>query len=103
SGAATTARSALSLRAALPICALEDAVDAAAQGGGQHGLLLVEPDHFQRLLADIGLDSADDLLAAAAARLTAAAEGQDALAARFRSEEHTSELQSRENLVCRLL
>src|SRR5690606_21379859 len=67
--------------------ALEDAVDAAAQGGGQHGLLLVEPDHFQRLLADIGLDSADDLLAAAAARLTAAAEGQDALAARF--GEHT--------------
>src|SRR5207342_3975334 len=27
----------------------------------------------------------------------------DALSRRFRSEEHTSELQSRENIVCRLL
>src|SRR5690606_39937653 len=29
--------------------------------------------------------------------------GREAAAARIRSEEHTSELQSRENLVCRLL
>ena len=67
--------------------ALEGAVDAAAQGGTQHGLLLVEPDHYQKLLADIGLDSADDLLAEAAARLTAAAGGLDAVTARF--GEHT--------------
>ncbi len=67
--------------------ALEDAVDAAAQGRAQHGLLLVEPDHYQRLLADIGLDSADDLLAAVAARLSAAAGDRDAFAARF--GEHT--------------
>src|SRR5690606_41047887 len=31
------------------------------------------------------------------------AEARDALPDAFRSEEHTSELQSRENLVCRLL
>src|SRR5690606_25930787 len=67
--------------------ALEGAVDAAAQGGAHHGLMLIEPDHYQQLLADIGLDSADDLLAAAATRLLAAAEGLDAVAARF--GEHT--------------
>ncbi|MBD7987002.1 EAL domain-containing protein [Luteimonas sp. Sa2BVA3] len=67
--------------------ALEDAVEAAARGSARHGLMLVEPDHYQHLLADIGLDSADDLLASAASRLTAAAEGLDAVAARF--GEHT--------------
>ncbi|MGY0612051.1 MULTISPECIES: EAL domain-containing protein [unclassified Luteimonas] len=69
------------------LLALENAVDAAAQGRAQHGLLLVEPDHYQHLLADIGLDSADDLLAAAATRLGGVAEGLDAVAARF--GEHT--------------
>ena len=29
-----------------------------------HGLLLIEPDHYARLLQDIGLDAADDLVAA---------------------------------------
>ncbi|GGK02530.1 EAL domain-containing response regulator [Luteimonas terricola] len=67
--------------------ALEGAVDTAAQGSARHGMLLVEPDHYQHLLADIGLDSADNLLAAAANRLTAAAEGLDTVAARF--GEHT--------------
>ncbi len=67
--------------------ALEDAVDEAAHRSAQHGLLLLEPDHYQHLLADIGLDSADDLLAATAARLQAAAGGGDAVAARF--GEHT--------------
>lgn len=67
--------------------ALEDAVDSAAQGQAQHGLLLVEPDHYQQLLADIGLDSADDLLAATAARLQGVADGMDAVAARY--GEHT--------------
>lgn len=67
--------------------ALEGAVDATAQGGARHGLLLVEPDHYQHLLADIGLDSADELLAAAAARVTEATDGLDAVAARF--GEHT--------------
>ena len=67
--------------------ALEDAVDAAAQGHAQHGLLLVEPDHYQQLLADIGLASADDLLAATAARLQGVTGDMDAVAARF--GEHT--------------
>ena len=67
--------------------ALEGAVDSAAQGSAQHGLLLVEPDHYQRLLADIGLDSADDLLASVAARLASVARELDAVAARF--GEHT--------------
>src|SRR5690606_41163774 len=35
--------------------------------------------------------------------LSAAAQRADSIAAPNRSEEHTSELQSRENLVCRLL
>src|SRR5690554_1959975 len=133
---------------------LEDAVANAAQNGGRHGLLLVEPDHYQRLLQEIGLDAADDMLAALAERLQASV-GDDAVTARYsehrlavlvpdvdyagttamaerlakafaadvfqigahssvvtisiggvqigekRSEEHTSELQSRPHLVCR--
>jgi multidomain signaling protein FimX len=66
--------------------ALEDAVAGAAQNHGQHGFLLVEPDHYQRLLRDIGLDSADAMLAAIGERLQAAL-GDDAIAARF--SEHT--------------
>ncbi|MDQ3159782.1 MAG: diguanylate cyclase, partial [Pseudomonadota bacterium] len=49
--------------------ALEDAVAAAAQQGAYHGLLLIEPDHHQQLLQEIGLDSADALAAALAARI----------------------------------
>ncbi|GAA4868578.1 EAL domain-containing response regulator [Luteimonas vadosa] len=66
--------------------ALEDAVDDAAQDHGQHGLLLIEPDHYQRLLQDIGLDSADNLLKAVATRLESVI-GGNAQAARF--AEHT--------------
>ncbi len=43
---------------------LEDAVAEAAQQRAQYGLLLLEPDNYQRILQEIGLDSADDLLAA---------------------------------------
>lgn len=68
--------------------ALEDAVADAGQRQGQHGLLLLEPDHYQRLLQDIGLDSADTIVAALAQRLRdALASRPDALAARF--GEHT--------------
>lgn len=49
--------------------ALEDAVADAARNGTQHGLLLIEPDHYQRLLHEIGLDSADTIMAAIAERL----------------------------------
>ncbi|MDQ3493948.1 MAG: EAL domain-containing protein [Pseudomonadota bacterium] len=66
--------------------ALEDAVGDAAQHHGQHGLLLVEPDHYQRLLQDIGLDSADSLLAAMGERLRGVL-GEHDQAARF--SEHT--------------
>jgi diguanylate cyclase (GGDEF)-like protein/PAS domain S-box-containing protein len=66
--------------------ALEDAVDDAAQNHGQHGLLLIEPDHYQRLLQDIGLDSADNLLASISERLQSVI-GETAQAARF--SEHT--------------
>jgi len=62
--------------------ALEDAVASAAQNQGQHGLLLLEPDHYQRLLQEIGLDSADALLTAIAERLRSVIDG-NALAARF--------------------
>jgi len=61
---------------------LEDAVANAAQNGGRHGLLLVEPDHYQRLLQEIGLDAADDMLAALAERLQASV-GDDAVTARY--------------------
>lgn len=62
--------------------ALEDAVADAGQNRRQHGLLLIEPDHYQRLLHEIGLDSADAIVAALAGRLRGAL-GENAVAARF--------------------
>lgn len=62
--------------------ALENAVAQVGRGDGHYGFLLVEPDHYTRLLADIGLDSADALVAALAQHLSAAIDG-DVLAARF--------------------
>jgi diguanylate cyclase (GGDEF)-like protein/PAS domain S-box-containing protein len=49
---------------------LDAAVAEAATGGAGHGLLLVEPDHYVQLLNVIGLDAADELLAALGQRLT---------------------------------
>ena len=62
---------------------LEDAVSDAGRNQAWHGLLLVEPDHYQRLLHDMGLDAADAVLAAMAGRLKPALQGSDAVAARF--------------------
>ncbi|MDR6990782.1 EAL domain-containing protein [Luteimonas sp. 3794] len=62
--------------------AIEDAVDDAAQSDGQYGFLMLEPDHHQQLLADIGLHHADDLLAAAAERLRTLV-GEGATVARY--------------------
>ncbi|WP_407351400.1 EAL domain-containing protein [Luteimonas sp. R10] len=62
--------------------ALEDAVSDAAQKDGQHGLLLLEPDHYQRLLQEMGLDAADAMLAAIAQRLQGVLD-ERALAARY--------------------
>lgn len=44
------------------IIALEDAVARAGMNGDQFGLLLVEPNHYTRILQEIGLDSADTLI-----------------------------------------
>ncbi len=61
---------------------LEDAVTDAAQNNGHHGLLLIEPDHHQRLIQEIGLDAADDMLASLAERLNSEL-SENAVAARF--------------------
>jgi diguanylate cyclase (GGDEF)-like protein/PAS domain S-box-containing protein len=61
---------------------LETAVAQVARGEDQFALLLIEPDHYQRLLQDIGIDSADALVAALAARLSEKLEGATT-AARF--------------------
>jgi diguanylate cyclase (GGDEF)-like protein/PAS domain S-box-containing protein len=50
--------------------ALENAVAQASRGGHQSGFLLIEPDHYARILPEIGLDSADALVAAMAAHLS---------------------------------
>ncbi len=68
--------------------ALEDAVADAAQNRDSHGLILLEPDHYQRLLQDIGLDSADAIMAALAEKLRSALGGSDAIPA-SRFGEHT--------------
>ena len=61
---------------------LEKAVAQVGRSDGQYGFLLVEPDHYARLLPDIGLDSADALIAALGQKL-AQAIGEDAQLARF--------------------
>ena len=61
---------------------LEDVVADAAQNATSHALLLLEPDHYARLLQDFGLDAADQLIAAIAARLRSVL-GPDDVAARF--------------------
>ena len=62
--------------------ALEDAVSVAAQNNTHHGLLLIEPDHYARLLQEIGLDASDELIAAFGERLRTVI-GPDDVAARF--------------------
>ncbi|AMJ55499.1 MULTISPECIES: EAL domain-containing protein [Stenotrophomonas] len=61
---------------------LENAVAQVGRSDGQYGFLLVEPDHYARLLPDIGLDSADALISALGRKL-AEAIGDDAQLARF--------------------
>lgn len=60
---------------------LDAAVAEAASQAAQHGLLLIEPDHYAKLLQVIGLDAADDLMAAMGQRLDRIADG--AITARF--------------------
>src|SRR5690606_41917704 len=92
----------LSLHDALPILLVGDVhggVGVAAEGHGDVGLRVLVP---LELLAGAGVGVRVVVLAGAPFRGPA---GQDAanLDVQGRSEEHTSELQSRENLVCRLL
>lgn len=61
---------------------VENAVAQAGRSEGRCGLLLVEPDHYARLLPDIGLDSADALVAALA-RLLIEVAGDQAQLSRF--------------------
>ncbi|WP_434025905.1 EAL domain-containing protein [[Pseudomonas] boreopolis] len=62
--------------------ALENAVAQASRGGRQSGFLLIEPDHYARILPEIGLDSADALIAAMA-RYLASLLDEDVTVARF--------------------
>jgi diguanylate cyclase (GGDEF)-like protein/PAS domain S-box-containing protein len=85
---------------------LETAVAGTAQSGAHHAFLLVEPDHFIKLLQEIGLAAADDLIAALAERLRSAL-GPDDIAARFgehqfavlsRNSDHMSTVQLAERM-----
>ncbi|MDX3937094.1 EAL domain-containing protein [Stenotrophomonas sp.] len=61
---------------------VENAVAQAGRSEGRFGLLLIEPDHYARLLPEIGLDSADALIGALA-RVLAQSVGDSAQVARF--------------------
>jgi len=61
---------------------VEHAVAQAGRSEGRFGLLLIEPDHYARLLPEIGLDSADALIGALA-RVLAQSVGNQAHVARF--------------------
>ena len=61
---------------------LEAAVAAAADGKAGQALLLVEPDHYDNLMAEIGLAAADDLIKAVAERLAGVLDA-DTVAARM--------------------
>lgn len=61
---------------------LEAAVARAAEGKGQQALLLVEPDHYENLIGEIGMAAADDLIKGIAERLAGALDGKT-LAARL--------------------
>ncbi|HMT38316.1 MAG TPA: EAL domain-containing protein [Thermomonas sp.] len=63
------------------VASLDAAVAEAAAQGANHALLLIEADHASQLLDVIGLDSADQLMAAMGERLQASA--PQAIAARF--------------------
>lgn len=62
--------------------ALEQAVAQAGRSEGQSGFLLIEPDHYARILPEIGLDSADALIASLAAHLASVLD-DSVVAARF--------------------
>src|SRR5690606_41464252 len=81
----------LSLHDALPIYLADRYASLLVLGGGSN---LVLPPQVEGLVAQVAL---------AGVRLVEARPNAWIIEAGARSEEHTSELQSRENLVCRLL
>src|SRR5690606_41630473 len=91
---APTETSTLSLHDALPICAL---VSGATWHGRRQRTVQVDRGFFPRLLLQYRPRRAQE--AVAVGQLPGLGPEQREV----RSEEHTSELQSRENLVCRLL
>ena len=61
---------------------LEAAIVQAADGKGHQAFLLVEPDHYENLLGEIGLAAADDLIKGIAERLQGALDA-DTISARL--------------------
>ena len=55
---------------------LESAVVRATEGKGQQAFLLVEPDHYENLVGEIGLAAADDLIKGIADRLSSALDAE---------------------------
>ncbi|GAB2505690.1 EAL domain-containing protein [Arenimonas alkanexedens] len=55
---------------------LESAVVRATEGKGQQAFLLVEPDHYENLVGEIGLAAADDLIKGIADRLSTALDAE---------------------------
>ena len=55
---------------------LESAVVRATEGKGQQAFLLVEPDHYENLVGEIGLAAADDLVKGIADRLSSALDAE---------------------------
>src|SRR5690606_39340688 len=97
--AATSAIYTLSLHDALPICGAAVGVDVLARGGlRQHGRGVGRDQELGVAAGDLVLD-----LGAVAQGDVGVVGRAEGTAQHVRSEEHTSELQSRENLVCRLL
>lgn len=85
---------------------LETAIVRAADGKGQQAFLLVEPDHYENLLGEIGLAAADDLIKGIAERLQGALDA-DTIAARLSdhgfavlclSHDHTASLAQAERI-----
>jgi len=85
---------------------METAIVRAAEGKSHQAFLLVEPDHYENLIGEIGLASADDLIKGFAERLQGALD-PDTLAARLSdhgfavlclSHDHTASLAQAERI-----
>src|SRR2546422_4749617 len=101
------------LRQSLGLLLVDAGYEVAAEGDGRRGLERALAESFDLILCDVRMPQMDGLTflrsykergGAGLVIVMSAYGGEDAaLAAMKRSEEHTSELQSRLHLVCRLL